>query len=258
VVLPGYPLTRLQTRHQAAAAAALNDLHRHTLAALADHRAHAEGRHHDLDDADHPDGALRVAPVGDLTRTGWLTITADPVETRRRVTAACGTDLDQTVIITAVGYGRYGRWWHRLDLDVLTAMHQAAQTHQVPLQVVGDWLDADHATGHAADAGPDAQPDPIALVRDFAATYAGTYPDQLAYTRHRMDQLGWTAALQHAGIPDRYLDLHALARDWFTEHVHAISHNGHHHRGIAVFHRQTQHVSRPTVLQARDDDTAAS
>jgi antirestriction protein len=106
-------------------------------------------------------------------------------------------------------------------------MHQIAGIHHVRLPVIGDWLDAEGYTGHDLDPGT--------LLHDFAAAYAGPYPSELAYSCHRMDHLGWTQTLQHAGIPDRYLDRAAINRDWFHDHVRAIPNTT---TGIEVFRRR--------------------
>jgi antirestriction protein len=107
-------------------------------------------------------------------------------------------------------------------------MHQIADRHQVSLGTVGDWLDAEGAT-----TAPDINPHRI--IEQFAAAYIGPFPDERDYTRHRMSRLGWTQALHAAGIPDRYLDLHAITRDWFTHQVRRID-SGSWGR-IEVFHR---------------------
>src|SRR5262249_39631000 len=116
VVLPDYPLSTNQTKHQHAAAQALGDLHRHALRNLADRRAAMDGREQDAA-AEHdapPAGALRVAPLADPTNTRWVRISADLDEAYRTVRRACHTEPEQTLIVTASGYGRYGHNRHRL------------------------------------------------------------------------------------------------------------------------------------------------
>jgi len=143
------------------------------------------------------------------------------------VQRACGADPDQILIVTASGYGTYGWDRHRLSLDILCAMHQVADKHQVSLCTVGNWLDAEGAT--TADIGPQA------IVEQFAAAYIGPFDRDLDYTRHRMRQLGWTQALDAAGIPENYLDISAINRDWFSYQVRQIESGT---RGrIEVFHR---------------------
>ena len=229
VVLPDYPLSTNQTKHRTLAAQALGDLHRHTLRELADRRAAVEGRDQDAaaEYDQHPTGALRVAPSTDPTNTRWVHIGADLDQARRTVAHACRTDPDQILIITAAGYGKYGRNRHRLPLPVLCAMHQVADKHQVSLRTAGDWLDAEGAT--TLDVTPQT------VVEQFTAAYIGPFADQMAYTRHHMAQLGWTHAVSAAGIPDQYIDTQAIARDWFSTDVRAVD-SGTWNR-IEVFHR---------------------
>ena len=230
VVLPDYPLSSRQAKHQRAAAEALGDLHRHTLRDLADRRAAREGREHDAaaEYEPHPGGALRVAPLADATDTRWVHIGADLDQARRTMQEACGVDVEQALIVTAAGYGRYGRDRHRIDLDLLCAMHQIADKHGVSLGAVGDWLDAEGATT-ASDVSPQQ------IVEQFAAAYIGPFRSEDDYTRHRMRQLGWTQALHAAGIPENYIDLRAITRDWFTQLVRRID-SGSWER-VEVFHR---------------------
>ncbi|GAA0908704.1 hypothetical protein [Virgisporangium aurantiacum] len=218
VVIPDYPLSTLQARHQRAAADAVNDLHRHTLRDLADRRATRDGRDDDVtaEYEAYPDGALRVAALHDMTNTRWVHISADLAQTRNTVCTACGVaDPQQVVIVTAVGYGKYGRDRHRLDLDLLATMHEIADEHHVSLRTVGDWLDASGATT-ATDI------EPCAVREEFAAAYIGPFQDEREYTRHRMAELGWTHAIRAAGIPASYLDIGAINRDWFSRQVRGV------------------------------------
>jgi len=229
VVVSDYPLSGLQHRHQQAAAAALADLTRHTLRELADRRAALDGRDRDAraEYDNHPDGALRIAPSHDPSNTRWVPIGADPHDAYRTVQQACHARPEQVLIITAAGYGRYGRDRHRLCLDVLCTMHQIAQTHQVTLYTVGNWLDAEGATTNDITAHT--------IAAQFTAAYIGRFPNDRAYTTHRMAELGWTLALHDAGIPADYLDTAAITRDWFSHQVRQIDPGTHDH--IEVFHR---------------------
>jgi hypothetical protein len=229
VALPDYRLSRLQAKHQEAAAQALGDLARHALGELADQRATMDGRDHDAaaEYQDHPGGALRVAPANDPTNTRWVHIGPDLHHAHRTIQRACHTQPEQVLIITAAGYGTYGRDRHRLRLDVLCAMHQVADAHQVRLCTVGDWLDAEGAT--TSDINPQT------IIEQFAIAYIGPFGSALAYTQHRMAELGWTQALQTAGIPASYLNTAAINRDWFRHQVRQIN-SGVHGR-IEVFHR---------------------
>lgn len=77
--------------------------------------------------------------------------------------------------------------------------------------------------------------DPGAALAQFAAAYLGPFRDERDDIRHRMGQLGWTRALRTAGIPDRYLDLPAITRDWFDQQVRRVDSGTRDH--IEVFHR---------------------
>jgi hypothetical protein len=226
--LPDYPLTGLQRRHQGAVVAALSDLPRHTLRDLADRRSALDGRDEQaaLEDDPPATGAVRVAADDEPTVTDWITADADLRITRDAVRRT-GLDPDHLIIITAAGYGRYGRDRHRLDLPTLCAMRRVAREHQVSLQVVGDWLDAEGATWVDLD--------PAQIETGFADAYLGPFDHELDYTRHHVTELGWTAALHQAGIPERYLDERALNRDWFAQQVRSITCSTRHR--VEVFRR---------------------
>jgi hypothetical protein len=215
VVLPGYPLTALQTRHQQAAALALADLHRYALADLADRAATPDDAGQTDEPWQAPPGWLRLAAATDPTLTAWVEIGAGLPAARAALSRACHAEPDRVLIIEASGFGAYGRNRHRHRLDVLCAMRQIASAHRVSLQVVGDWLDAEAATTRD-------DVTPAAVVAEFAAAYVGPYTSQADYARARMSQLGWTQALHAAGVPEEYLDTAAITRDWFTSQVRGI------------------------------------
>ena len=145
VVLPDYPLSPVQRRHQDAVAHALADLPRNTLRELADRRAKMDGRDDQARlESDPPAGAIRVAAIDDPTVTAWITLDADP-DTSRTSIRQCGLDPNHLIVITAAGYGRYGRDRHRLDLPILYAMQQLADRNDMTAAVVGDWLAAEGA-----------------------------------------------------------------------------------------------------------------
>ena len=231
VVLPDYPLSPLQRRHQTAAADALADLPRPSLRELADQRSRMDGRDDQTRLESHPAaGAVRIAASDDPTVTCWVTIDAD-LETCQTSIRQCGLDPDHLIVITAPGYGRYGRDRHRLQVPILSAMQHLADRHQLPAAVVGDWLDAEGATNAHPGPGPEQ------ILANFTAAYIGPFASELDYTRHHMTELGWIAALEHTGIPTRYLDEAAVNRDWFRKQVRGISRAT--HNRIDVFHRTT-------------------
>ena len=216
IELPDYPLSPLQTRHQRDAAAALGDLGRSALRELADQRAHAEGRDQDVaaESERHPGGALRVAPAADPTNAAWVHISADLARSRRNAQVIGRSDPEQILILTAAGYGGYGHTWHRPALEVLCAMHRISEVHGVTLSTVGDWL--------AGELPTDGLVDPQTIIEQFAAAYIGSFGSEVDYVGHRLAELGWPQALAAAGIPERYLDLPRIARDWFGHQVDQI------------------------------------
>jgi len=215
VELPDYPLTSVQRRHQTAVAQALTDLPRHTLRQLADQRAAMDGRDEQARFETNPPAAtaIRVAPADDPTVTEWVTLGPSLFDSRRDVQAA-GIDPDRALILSAPRYGRYGERRHRLDLPTLCTMCRLAVAHQLPVAVVGGWLDEEGAT--TTDPGVQR------LSAAFTESYLGSFDGQLAYTEHRMAELGWTTALANAGIPIGYLDLAKINRCWFADEVRAI------------------------------------
>jgi hypothetical protein len=235
VELPDYPLTSLQRRHQTAVAQALTDLPRHTLRQLADQRATMDGRDEQARFETHPPAAtaIRVAPAGDPTVTEWVPLGPSLCDSRRDLQAA-GLDPDRALILSAPRFGRYGQRRHRLDLPTLCTMCRLAFTHNLPVAVLGDWLDKEGAT--TTDPGVQR------LRAAFTESYLGSFPAELAYTEHRIAELGWTTALANAGIPIGYLDLAKINHCWFADEVRAvrIDPGGR----IAVFSRGIRHHHR--------------
>jgi hypothetical protein len=232
VDLPDYPLTPLQRRHQTAVAQALRDLPRHTLRQLADQRSTMDGRDEQARFETHPPAAtaIRVAPAGDPTVTEWVPLGPSLFDSRRDLQAA-GLDPDRALILSAPRYGRYGQRRHRLDLPTLCTMCRLAITHDLPVAAVGDWLDKEGAT--TTDPGAEW------LSAAFTESYLGLFSGQLAYTEHRIAELGWTTAMTGAGIPIGYLDLAKINRDWFADEVRAIRADP--GGRIAVFSRAVRH-----------------
>jgi hypothetical protein len=174
-------------------------------------------------------------------------IGADLHAAQRTVQRACDAQPEQVLIVTAAGYGTYGRDRHRLRLDVLCAMHQVAETHQVSLRTVGDWLDAEGATTDI---------DPQTIAEQFTIAYIGPFASELAYTKHRMGELGWTQALQAAAIPEDYLNTAAINRDWFAHQVRQID-SGVHGR-IEVFHRASELTNATAAVRRSNSPPIAA
>jgi hypothetical protein len=221
-------LTHTQIRHLDQAAQALGDLHRHTLARLADAVDARAVRRDDIAGDLRQDriGSLRVANPDRPARAWWVLVHADLAESRLRVAEVTGTD--QPLIITAYGYGGYGRKAHRLQLEVLCAINQAADRHDLPAAVVGDWLAAEG--GLAGLIGAEQIP------AAFDAAYIGRFSHELAYTAFRVDELGWEKALRKLGALE-FLDTSAFNRHLFTDQVRAIRDSSPDAAGIVVCRR---------------------
>jgi hypothetical protein len=226
VELPHVPTGTFPHRHQQTVATALADLPRTTLVDMADRRARMDGRDQQTRYEYQPpsETAIRVAPADDLTVTDWVTVDPDLAETRAHVRAA-GLNPAAVVILSAPGYGGYGKHRHRLDLPTLSAIAGLADSHGLTVQVVGDWLHAEAAT-HV-------DPALDVIVAAFGQAYVGCFADTGDYVTHRMAELGWTKALADAGIPDVYLDRARITHTWLDRDIHAIARPA----GIAVFTR---------------------
>jgi hypothetical protein len=226
IVILTLPLTRNQTKHQQQATAALGDLARHALARLADLRHSRDGRRDDIDNGFQPDGigCIRVANPAEPARAWWIPLGGDSTEAHQRVADTIG--CDQPLIITANGYGTYGRDVDRPRLDVLCFINAAATANQVPANVVGDWV---ATMGGLARLIPASD-----IAARFAAVYIGRFASQLFYTAFRLDELGWEAALRQMGALE-FFDERAFDQHLFTYQVRAFAIDS--GRGIAVCRR---------------------
>jgi hypothetical protein len=159
-------------------------------------------------------------------RAWWLPINGDLATARRRVAEATGTP--EPLVITACGYGDYGQRAHRLGLDVLCAINQVADMHELPAAVVGTWL--------AIEGGLTSKVNAADLPAAFAEVYIGRFSHQQAYTAWHLDELGWTKTLRELGAW-KFLDTAAVNRHLFNEEVHAIRDHTAHGEGIVVCRR---------------------
>lgn len=225
VVLPAATLSVYQKRQQTFAADAFAQLTRRAirlLAALAD--AETDRTSFDVpDDADKT--RVMVADRAHPTVATWTAINADPAASHKHLRKVTGAD-QEVLIIDVIGYGGYGRHAEYLDLDVLCALEAMADSADVPVTLVGDWL---HHEGGSTRRVPADE-----LKRAFADAYAGMFPRWKAYAAVERDARGWTAALTEAGIPVELFDLDAFAHQ-LRQHVrYALPVDG---RGVAVFRR---------------------
>ncbi|MDT5027359.1 MAG: hypothetical protein QOE61_3785 [Micromonosporaceae bacterium] len=228
---PDVPMSPVQAKHQRQAAAVPADLDRNTLNELADERDQREGRPDAVAaDDEAMIGALRVAPLADPTRTRWVRVGADLDAARHAVAQATRCAVEQTLIVTAVGYGHHGYHAHRLSLELVCAMQAVIAVHPVSLSTVGTWIDHEH--------GLAGQVDPRALPQQFTDAYIGQFGSRTAYARHRMTEQGWTELLRSSGM-EPYFDLRRHEQHLFSGGVAAIDLDGWQPgRGIEVFHRR--------------------
>jgi hypothetical protein len=214
VVTPPADLTTYQLAQQARVVIALRQPTRHAIAELARLRDHREGRSPGLDpDPLDQRGQALVADPRDPTRTWWTRINADPEQTMthlRTLTGAAG----QALVVDSYGYGAYGRRRGILDPVVLCTLERLAAEHDLPLDIVGDWLSAEGA------ATVDPTPDEITAA--FAQAYAGVYATRRTFATAEADRRGWSAALQAADIPAVLFDLDRFITDLFTDEVHGL------------------------------------
>lgn len=224
VVTPAADLTPFQLSNQHEVAQTLASVHRWVIAALADARDQREGRPPvslTMESLTTP--RVRVAAEDDLTSTWWTPITTDHDETLAAVRNIAG--VLQVRLIDTIGCGLYGRWPGPLDLAVLCALHQVADTHDLPPSVVGDWL----VLAHRAES-----PDADTVAAGFAVAFEGSFADRHAFAEHILTRRGWRQALADVDMPERYVDHSVLLADLFGSEYRAISiATG----GIAVFRR---------------------
>ena len=235
---PDMPLTTNQAKHQRQAAQVLSDLDRGALRDLADDRDRREGRPGNASaEHDAGGGMLRVAPAHDPTRTTWIHVDPDPQTTRTRIRRALRLTTDQDpIIISAPGYGQHSARAHRIDLDLICAIHAVATAHGVVVTTVGNWIaHEDGLAGHV---------DPATLPTLFHAAYVGRYPDRDTYAHACLDERGVTKAITDLGI-QAYFDHAAHQRDVFRYEAIAIDPGDYHHRdrGIQVFRRPARQVA---------------
>ena len=229
-ILPVAQLTSYQLRQQARAVEALAGLSRHAIGTLATLHDQAHGRPEGGSGTPQADTGphILVADPAHPTLTHWSRISAEPAASQdhlRRVTGAA----DQVLVVATTGYGGYGTHAPVLDLAVLCALEQIAQTVGLPPGVVGDWLHAEGgSTGRTVPADR--------LAAQFGAAYAGLYAGPQAFAAAEADTRGWTAALQAAGIPPALFDLRGFAQQVFDTDAYPIRTDD---GPIAVFYRPT-------------------
>jgi hypothetical protein len=253
VVTPPVGATGTAARHQKLAVDALCNLHRWVLRDLADAR---DIRDHNgsLAAVEHGDaiGIIRVAPQNDPTRTTWVRVGAD-----YHATAAYAGQVVYKLgplplrIISAKGYGAYGKQAAQLDLRVLCAAHTITDTHpEVGLVTIGNWLAADPSGTHRRPAQPplyEAVPaDELPAL--FTACYRGRYRTRRAYLEQHLRDNGWIHGLEKLGIDPNYLELTRLEHELFNRTVYAV--DAAPPGGIAVFTRQ------PTTRTATEGNRA--
>lgn len=216
-VVPTADLSRNQIKHRDLAVVSLAGLARHVLGQLADLRDVRDGRPEDVDAGYRTDrhGMARVAGARCPARAWWVQVGADLPETERRTSAATRLTGDEVLILAAHGYGEYGRRAHRVQLDVLCAINAAAEAHQLPGSVVGDWL-----AGEGGLAPGRIPADEVAPA--FAEAYVGVFNSERAYVAALLELNGWEAALRQLGALE-FFDTAAYRQYLFSREVRAIT-----------------------------------
>lgn len=169
---------------------------------------------------------MLVADPAQPTLTHWSRISADPAASAEHLRQVCGT-VDQVLVVAVVGYGGYGTQAAVLDLDVLCALEQIAQTAGLPAVAVGDWL---HAEGGSTRRAVPADQIPA----QFDASFAGVYTGQAAFATAEACTRGWITVLHAAGIPLSLFDLRGFAQLVFATDAYPIPLGD---GRIAVFYR---------------------
>jgi hypothetical protein len=90
---------------------------------------------------------------------------------------------------------------------VLCTLHHAAQLHDLPTSVLGDWL---------GKSDPTAPPDTDTIAEQFTAVYQGRFDNRYAFADHIMVERGWTTAMAQVGMPDHYLHQSTIVADLFS------------------------------------------
>ncbi|MFB9319809.1 hypothetical protein [Cryptosporangium minutisporangium] len=240
VVESSAALTRLQAKHRRLAVAALGELTRPVLQQLADLRDVRDGRPEDIDgyDSEQRAGQARVSHPSAPARAWWIPVGPDIEQARSRSHEVTGTR--EPLVLSAYGYGRYGREAERLDLEVLCALNATVAGHRhtttltgertVNGNVVGDWL----ADEHGLNGGLPADQLPTA----FSQAFLGAYRHDQDYAAEQMRQNGWEQALRDLGALD-YFDLRQYTYQLFRREVRAISYRTARDSGIIVCRRRS-------------------
>ena len=185
------------------------------------HQRHRQRAHH----ARCAAGSTRRRP----DRTRWVRVGADLDAARREVARVLGGSDDDTVIVTAVGYGHHGYHAHRLSLELVCAMQTVIAAHPASL--------TPSATGSTTST---AWPTTSTHRRCRPVRRLLHRPVRLPhhYLQHRMDQQGWTDLLHTNGIQP-YFDRRRYELHLFAHEVTAIDVDSWRPGlGIEVFHRR--------------------
>ncbi|GAA3386307.1 hypothetical protein [Cryptosporangium minutisporangium] len=233
-------LTRLQARHRRLAVAALGELTRLALRQLADLRDVRDGRPKDIDgyDSEQRTGQARVSHPTAPARAWWIAVGPDLEHARSRSREVTGTP--EPLILSAHGYGRYGRDAECLPLELLCAINATVAAHQdtttltgeraVNGNVVGDWLADEHGLSGALPADQ--------IPAAFAAAFLGVYSHDQDFAAERMRQNGWDQALRDLGALE-FFDLRQYTYQLFRREVRAIPYRTARDSGIIVCRRES-------------------
>jgi hypothetical protein len=235
VVTPPGDFTSAQLDELPSAVAALSDLTRQAVIELAllrdrrEQRVPGDSPRPAFDNTVHATERgprVLVADPADPTLTVWVRITADLDATRHRLAEAITTSAAvEPRILDLDGFGTYGTNRTTFDLPVLCAVAHLADTYDLPVRTVGDWLEL---------AAANTDPTPEQVTAGCADAYLGVFKTQRTFAIAERDRLGWTRALAVAGIPDMLFGLDRFTRLLFDSTVHGLSLND---GSLAVFKR---------------------
>jgi len=213
LIAPPADLTTYQTDHQHQAIAALSQLTRPTLCALARLRDHREGRSPGPVPRDQSTAALAANPA-DPTLTWWSSVGKDLADTRVRLARVTGTEnASDVLIVDRAGYGDFGRGSHPLTVPVLCAIEELVAAHALPAWVIGDWLNTAGATGNP--------PNAEGVLAAFRQSYIGLFEHKRGFAEAERDRR-WGNAFTDAGIPLRLFDLDRFSMELFDAEVRDV------------------------------------
>lgn len=112
--------------------------------------------------------------------------------------------------------------WHGIHLDEYEDINKLAELAQIL---------SEHGAAYAAYYEYDSSE---ASVEDFQEHYWGEYKNEEDFVYDQLEQQGLIKTLEDMGIPSFYLNLEAIARDWFIDSYYSVDES---YNKIYVFSR---------------------